>query len=330
MQAVLRVGIIGLGRRWQKRYKPALRALRSRFRVRAVSDHVPQRAAREATDMACDMAAGPTQLLEREDVDAVLILDGQWFGLWPLEGACRTGKPVFCASSLERDDARADALHQHVQEHRLPVVMEMAPRFAPVTAWLQSLFETELGAPRLLRCEVVHSRKVPSRFDLTQAAQPSPVNDWFGGTAIALLDWCARLLGGEPVNVTARGLKPIGFSSFFLEFAGGRGVQITRRPQVADRPAVRLEIVAERGSAWAQWPSQVSWTTHEGFHSRTLRGQDPLAMALLEHFRAALEGNAALEPTLADAYRLLRWLRKAVQSLDEGRLVTFTSTTLHT
>src|SRR5260370_23212768 len=125
MQMVLRVGIIGLGRRWRKRYKPALRSLRARFRVQVVCDHVQERAVREAKQLACDVAAGPTQLLEREDVDAVLLFDAQWFRLWPLEGACRTGKPVFCACSLESDDAHADALRRQVQQSRLPIVMEM-------------------------------------------------------------------------------------------------------------------------------------------------------------------------------------------------------------
>ena len=271
-------------------------------------------------------------------MDAVLLLDAQWFRLWPLQGACRMGKPVFCACSLERDDAHADMLHQHVQESRLPVVMEMAPRFARATARLRSLFETELGAPRLLLCEVVHSR--PAR-----AGELSPVADLFGGAGIALLDWCAELLGGEPVNVATRSLKPIGFSSTFLEFAGGRGVQITRRHTVAhrsaakkgtvplrrggqspfSRSAVRLEVVAEHGSALVELPSEISWTTKEGFHSQTLRGQRPLAQSLLEHFREVLEGKAARAPTLEDAYRLLRWLRVAAQSLDEGRLLTFTT-----
>ena len=47
MTDLLRVGVIGLGRRWRKRYKPALGALRQRFAVRAVCDQVRERAQRE-------------------------------------------------------------------------------------------------------------------------------------------------------------------------------------------------------------------------------------------------------------------------------------------
>jgi predicted dehydrogenase len=324
MDKVLRLGIIGLGRRWQKRYKPALRVLRGRFEVTVLCDQVQERAVREAKRMACDAAAGPTQLLERQDVDAVLFLDAQWFRLWPLERACQMGKPVFCCCSLEWDEAHADAVLRQVQESQVPVVMEMAPRFLPVTARLRSLFEGELGAPRLLLCDVVHSRQVPTRCELTRTPERSPVASLVGGTGITLLDWCAGLLQGEPVNVTARSLEPIGFSSLFLEFAGGRGVQLTRRHGVVDRPVVRLQVVAERGSALVELPYRVSWGIKEGFHSDALREQHSLTPLLLEHFREVIQGVGALEPTLQDAYRVLRWLRVAVRSRDEGRLLPLT------
>jgi len=342
MEKALRIGIIGLGRRWHKRYKPALRVLRAGFRVRVLCDQVHERAAREAKRLACDAAAGPTQLLEREDVDAVLLLDTQWFRLWPLQRACQLGKPVFCCCSLEGDDPHAEQLLRRVQESRLPVVMEMAPRFAPVTARLRSLFETELGAPRLLMCELVHSGQALARFNFARTPELSPVAGLVGSTGIALLDWCAGLLGGEPVNVTARSLEALGFGSLLLEFAGGRGVRLTRLPfilpsspaaegegwvrerGIADRPTVRLQAVAERGSARVELPYQISWATKTAFHSQAFRAQRPLAQLLLEHFRQVVQGSAALEPTLADAYRVLRWLRVAARSRDEGRLLTIT------
>src|SRR6266478_2001490 len=124
----LRVGVIGLGRRWRKRYRPALLALHDCFRVHALYDQVQQRALGEAERLQCDAAAGITELLERDDLDAVLLLDAQWFGLWPLELACRVGKPVFCCAGFDREDARADAVYQQVQAAKLPVMVEMAPR----------------------------------------------------------------------------------------------------------------------------------------------------------------------------------------------------------
>src|SRR5947209_8399005 len=127
----LRMGVIGLGRHWKKSFRAALRALPDHFEVHALCDQVRNRARQEARLLGCHAVPGPTALLESAEVDALLLLDTQWFGLWPLELACRFGKPVFCAGPLEPEDARADALCQQVQNSRLPVMVGMTPRFAP-------------------------------------------------------------------------------------------------------------------------------------------------------------------------------------------------------
>src|SRR6516164_6557009 len=115
----LGVGVIGLGRRWRRCYKPLLLALRRRYNVRAVCDEVRRRADREARRLGCDVAAGPAALLEREEVRAVLLVDRQWFGLWPVTLACRHHKPVFCAWT-PGVDIDADALCRRVESSNLP------------------------------------------------------------------------------------------------------------------------------------------------------------------------------------------------------------------
>jgi predicted dehydrogenase len=324
MENVVRVGILGLGRRWQKRYKPALRALRHRFSIRVLCDQVHQRATVEAKRLGCQVAAGPTQLLEREDVDAVLLLDSQWFGLWPLARACQASKPVFCCGSLEADEAHADLLCRQVKESRLPVVMEMVPRFAPVTPRLRELFETVLGKPRLLLCEVLRAPRIPSRVRPAGLPQPSPVAQLLGGAGVNLLDWCAGLFQGEPLTVTAKSLQAIGFSNILWQFSAERGLQITRRPFAIRRPAVRLEVVAERGLASLELPYRISWFTNEGSHSQEFQSQRSLAELQLEHFLDVISGRAPKESTLDDAQRALRWLRAASRSREEGRTLSLT------
>src|SRR5438067_1816450 len=100
----LRVGIIGLRRRWRRRYRPALEALRDQYEIKAVCDELRARAVREARRLGC-AAMGPGGLLARDDLDALLLCSNQWFGLWPVERACQSGTPVFCANSLETDAA---------------------------------------------------------------------------------------------------------------------------------------------------------------------------------------------------------------------------------
>jgi predicted dehydrogenase len=322
MEKVLQIGVIGLDRRWQKRYRPALRALRDRFQVTVLCDQMQERAVRQAKRMACLAAGGVTHLLEREDLNAVLLLDLQWFGLWPLQRACQLGKPVLCCCSLEWDDAYADALNRQVKESQVPIVMELAPRFMPATVRLRDLLDTELGAPRLLLCEVVRPEKATTGLQLTSVPESSPVAGLLDGHGIALLDWCAGLIGDQPVKVTARTVEGLGFTSLFLEFTRGRAVQILRRRGVGERSTIRLQIEAERGSARVELPNQLSWVTKDGDHSHTLPQQRSVAQLLLERFYEMIQGDAVPEPTLGEAYRVLQWLRIASRSRAEGRVLT--------
>ena len=87
----LRVGIVGLGSQWESRHLPALRALADRFEVRA----------------AAELGAGPMDgfrsLVAREDIDAILYLSDQWYGVTPILAACDHGKAVYSATTLPLD-----------------------------------------------------------------------------------------------------------------------------------------------------------------------------------------------------------------------------------
>ena len=50
MQVRLRVGVLGLGRRW-RRYRPVIERLRRQLVVRAVCDALPRRAERQARQL---------------------------------------------------------------------------------------------------------------------------------------------------------------------------------------------------------------------------------------------------------------------------------------
>jgi hypothetical protein len=286
----LRVGIIGLGRRWRKRYRPALRALADRFTVIAVCDQMRRRAHQVAKRLGCRAAAGPTHLLESGDIDAILLLDAQWYGLWPVEAACRYGKPVYCAVPLERDQPHADGIRQKVRNSRLPVLMAMAPRVAPATARLQELMAGRLGPPRLLLCE---------------QASPKP-----GPISGALLDWCALILDAIPV--AARPTDVGELSEMHLDFPGGRAARVSRWPSPHVRPSIRLRAVAERGAAWIELPHRVRWNDAEGWHAENMSRQPSVWQRLLERFHQSLTSGQPMQPSLDEAQRAMRWLQGVV------------------
>src|SRR5262249_40542951 len=142
-------GVLGLGRRWQARYRPALAALRDRFVVRAVADPIAARTEEQAREMDCDANAGPIDMLENPGVEAVLLLDEAWYGRWTIEAACRVGKPVCCAA-VGDVEGESNKLCRKVRERNLPVLMAMAHRLSPATRRLQELIANELGPPRVV------------------------------------------------------------------------------------------------------------------------------------------------------------------------------------
>jgi predicted dehydrogenase len=311
----LGVGVIGLGRRW-RRYRSALTALPHHFAVRLLCDQVQRRAEREARLVGCATAAGPSELLDNPQVEAVLLLDPQWFHLWPIERACQLGKPVFSCAAWESDDAQADAIARQVRDRGLPLMFEMAPRAAPATGRLHHLIDTQLGPARLLLCESIQAG--PDSGSTAPGAGPESL---LGPEGSALVDWCRALSSDEPERVVAFRAEGAGFAGACFACGDGRAIHISCRRVPRARPAQCLRVVAERGSAAIRLPGRISWLTADGRHVHRLRGHRPLAETLLLRFHQALQCGQSLGPTLDDAGRALRWLRAAAQSCTEGRPV---------
>src|SRR5207247_10458631 len=70
MAEPLRVGVIGLGPRWRRRYLPALMALRKLFRIEVLCDPAFERALAQAKQLDCRAASGPSQVVDSAAVEA--------------------------------------------------------------------------------------------------------------------------------------------------------------------------------------------------------------------------------------------------------------------
>jgi predicted dehydrogenase len=313
MSTPLQVGIIGLGPRYVKRYKAALLRQADRFAVCAVCDQVQQRSLSEAKQLGCAAAAGPTELLERGDVQALLLLEPQWYRLWPLELACKYGKPAFCCAPLARDEAHAEVICQRIEESRVPVVFVAPPHFMPASSSLRELLATDLGPPRLLVCDYVQ----PWRRTLPAAAnRRDGAPDAF---TAALLEWCSSLIEGLPERVVAADLGKGELQTLFLRYADERGIQLTCRPGLGLRGGVRLQVSAAHGVAGVELPNRLAWSDSRGEHTLTLRARPPVADQWLEAFWQVVRGGALPQPRVQDSYRVLGWLRAARRSAAEGR-----------
>jgi predicted dehydrogenase len=305
----LRVGVIGLGRRW-RRYRPILTRLREHVEVRAVCDQIGRRAEVEARRLRCTAAAGPVELLERGDVEAVLLLDPQWFGLFALERACRTNKPIYCALSLDRDEAHADALHQQIQSSELPVLMAMRFMLAPATMYLRELLTQRLGQPLLVSAEVS-----------VAAPRKGPVRDLLRNPVVLpLLAACGWLLDDKPRTVWTIDGEGASFVTLVLRFGGERLAQVTLWTAAVGRSPARFEVIAEAGTATALLPRQLRWRDEDGQHAQRLPARSA-EQSGLERFILGLRTGQSMRPNFEDAYQALTWLRAADHSRTEGQRI---------
>jgi predicted dehydrogenase len=304
----LRVGIIGLGRTW-RRYQPVLHRLRDHFEIRCVYDQRPERAERAARGLGCTMAAGPTDLLDRPEVEALLVFERQWFGLWPLTQACRYGKHVFCAPSLAHE-THADGLSAKLAASRTFVLMALPPTVTQAMLRTRAILKARLGPAQVVRCDWM----MPHR------EKPVATAGLRSGVVLSLLSQCADLFYGAPTAVWATAAAGAGFVSVSIDFDGGRVAQVNLWNGFGPRSGYRVQVVGETGSVEAQLPNDVRWQDREGWHTQRLPGY-PTRRRLLERFFFAVRNGEKPRADFAGSYRALTWLRAAERSLDEGKRI---------
>jgi predicted dehydrogenase len=301
----LGIGVLGLGRRWQSRYLPALRAMRDRFTVRAVADPVAVCTDEEARKLDCDAMAGPTELFENPSVEAVLLLDEAWYGLWPIEAACRVGKPVFCAA-VGALATESKELCRKVQDRQLPVLMALPPRLAAATRRALQLVQTELGPVRVIVGEGITAGEKPSASPL------------LGRSSLGLVDACLSLLGSPPISVQSITAASGDVASMLIDLADGSAAQIVRTRGASGASSMRLTLPATHGSAVIELPRRVRWQTPAGQHLEHLpRGGSPTRL-LLEHFHQAITEDSPMRPNLDDAWTAMQCLRAAAESISSN------------
>ncbi len=291
----LRVGVIGLGRRWARRYRPALLALADRYEVAAVCDQIPQRTLAEADRLGCAASAGPADLVAAHEVEAVVLVDAQWFGLWPLGRAAGLGKPVFCAAPPERDAAHAEALVRQVERAKALVMMGWGPAVSPAFLYVPELLSRHLGPPRL----VVGEWGRRGRAGLGRGA----------GSVLAYL---FGLIGRAPERVVAAGEAPAGLTTVAFACGEGTAVQLSSWHAPGRKTTLRVRVVAERGQATLAPGRRLAWEDATGRHALTLpRAGSATVPAMLECFHESVTSGQAPRPGIAEVHAALKWLDTA-------------------
>ncbi len=330
----LRVGLVGLGNAWEVRHRPALRALSDRFEVRAVCEPVAQRAEAGARDFGATAVDGFRVLAEREDVDVVLVLSGQWFGALPILAACDSGKGVYCAAALDFDTEQARQIKERVEASGVAFMAEFPRRQAPATLRLKELIATRLGQPRLLFCH----QRAPTE---TQSAGLTKASVSRTHDLVELVDWCRYVVGGEPTSVlglshvTQADPEQVDYEMMSLDFSGpsGPGTHVTAQissgrympacwPEaVAFRPPAALQVACEEGIAFIDLPSTLVWFDKAGRHMESLDSERPVGEQMLSQFHRSVTSLVRNTSCLEDAYRAMIVVQQAHRSHAEGRRI---------
>jgi len=329
----LRVGLVGLGNAWEVRHRPALRALNDRFEVRAVCEPVAHRAEIAAREFGAAAVDGFRALSEREDIDAVLVLSGQWFGSLPILAACDSGKAIYCAAALDFDPAQAQSIKRRVEQSGVAFVAEFPRRQTAATLRLKELIATRLGAPRLLFCH----QRVPNQTVNGQKTAGRSASMRMHDM-VELVDWCCYVVGQNPTSVLGLShaahsdpekqdyeMMSLDFSpdgepgsGVTAQISSGRYMPAKWPEAVTYRPPAALQVACEEGIAFIDLPSTLVWFDKAGRHMESLDSERPVGEQLLSHFHRAVTSLVRNTNGLEDAYRALSIVQKAAASHSGG------------
>jgi predicted dehydrogenase len=184
---------------------------------------------------------------------------------------------------------------------------------------LRELCWNELGAPRLLLCDVIQPPFAGSLFGGGQDVDLALIVRLLGAAGISCLDYSAWVFGREPMAVSAAGAEQTGVCMLSVQFAEERMVHVTARRLAGARSSLRIQVVAERGSATLELPRQVSWRSEQGRHTESLAVRYAKGRGVLKHFWHVVRGDTPPAADLKDAYRVFTWLRAAREKWVECR-----------
>ncbi len=333
----LRVGLVGLGRAWENRHRPALRALADRFEVRAVCEQVALRAHHAAQEFDAVQVDGYRALANRHDVDAILMLSPQWYGALPILAACDAGKAIYCAAALDIEPDQARQIRQRVEQAGIAFMAEFPRRQSPATLRLKELIATHLGPVQLMFC---HQRLLVHELSGEHPLARGVSSPMIRGL-MELVDWCRYVAGSEPSSVIGvvhkknKSLRDADYGMMSLDFSPpgevgigpvaqiscGRYMPAEWQEAISFRPPAGLQVCCENGVAFVDLPATLTWFDSAGRHQASLDFERPVGEQMLSQFHRAVTSLVRRKDDLEDAYRALQAVLAARTSCIEGHRV---------
>jgi predicted dehydrogenase len=328
----LRIGVIGQGRDWQSRYLPALRSMRDRFQVVGIYNSVSALAETVARELDAERSDSFRAVMENSSLDAVLILEDDWYQLKPVFAACDYGKAVFCGAELNLDPSTAKQIQKQVLTSGIAFMTEFPRRFAPATLRLKELIATRLGRPRLLFCHrrLACESKDPRNNRSLDARSEREL--------IELVDWCSYIVADAPSWIQAirhtssqqphssdYQILSLGFGSpendpkaILAQVSCGAYIPEVWHEAIAFRPPAAIQVCCEKGLAFVDLPSTLVWFDDAGRHQEALDTELSVGQQMLGQFHRSITSLVHKSNDLDDTCRALRILELAKKSTQVG------------
>jgi predicted dehydrogenase len=330
----LRVGLVGLGNAWEKRYRPTLSAMTDRFEVRAVCENIGHRAGLVAAEFGATATDGFRCLARREDIDAVLLLSCGWCGPLPALAACEAGKAVYFGSGLDLDPQQFQLLKERVEASGIAFTAELPRRLAPATLRLKELIATGLGTPELIFCHQDLSADKPDHGLSMPRTSRSAEHE-----LVELVDWCCYVVGRRPNWVTGLSHRADpsasepDYRAISLDFSDsdrpesgplaqiscGRYIPASWHEAAGYRRQASMQVSCAGGVAFVDLPSTLVWFDEAGRHQESLESERGVGEQLLLRFHRAVTSLVIKTADLDDALGAAAIARKAEVSHREGR-----------
>lgn len=353
----LRVGLVGLGDQWMTRHRPALIELADRFEVKAICCEIAERSKQMADDFGAVAMDGFRAMIQRNDIDAIMALATDWVGPLPILAACDSGKAVYSAAALDIAPGQAVMIRDRVRESGIAFMAELPRRHAPATLRLKELMATRLGPPRILFC---HARMpVEHQANRLRRGEYCPLTwrslmelvDWcrylVGTEPNSVISNIHQSVAHKPDRNPVQGneesvartrndsVNDIFYQTVSLQFPesaadSGRplaqmsvGHYIPERWQDAlsfRRPA-SIQVCCERGTAFIDLPSSLTWFDDAGQHTESLESDRPVGVQMLDQFHRSVTSIIQQTCNLEDAYRAMKVAMAANESAKTGNCV---------
>jgi predicted dehydrogenase len=305
---VVSLGLVGTGTLWDQAYRPAIERCQHRVAVRWIYDAVPAKAEQAARECEAAVAPSLTSLFERPDVDAVLILDAAWYGIFPLQLACRFGKPTLLTGRWDSTAAQLEQVASAAREAGVMIMTAFPRRHTPAMNRLRELIVTKLGPPK-------HLHLAAAMADAAALSDPHLLG--------ALLDWCAYTIGRSPSRWTASSPQECRIE---LEFPAAAG-QVPPTAHIVFRVAdpsaevaewESLHVECQSGSADIAGESVIAWRNGERETRDNLASERSSVDLILDQFCRRVVGGLVPVSDLADAARAWRFAEAVAEQWRTG------------